>query len=95
VEDPELDVPNELFKAAVMAAAIKKDPKGFDLILVGKQAIDWDAGQTGPAMAEYLGLPHVGAVTNLEVSEDGKSVKANRRIEGSAGCRRWSPAKRD
>ncbi|UCG31640.1 MAG: electron transfer flavoprotein subunit beta/FixA family protein [Phycisphaerales bacterium] len=83
VEDPAVEVPNELFTAAVMAAAIKKDPKGFDLILVGKQAIDWDAGQTGPALAEYLGLPHVGAVTNLEVSEDGKNVKANRRIEGA------------
>jgi len=83
VEDAELDSPNELFMAAVMAAAIKKDAKNYDLVLVGKQAIDWDSGQSGPALAEYLGLPHVGAVTNLEVSEDGKSVQANRRIEGA------------
>ena len=83
LEDAELESPNELFTAAVMAAAIKKDPKGFDLILVGKQAIDWDAGQTGPALAEYLDLPHVGAVTALEVGEDGQSLKVRRRIEGA------------
>jgi electron transfer flavoprotein beta subunit len=81
--DPELDSPNEMFVAAVMAAAIKKDEADFDLILVGKQAIDWDAGLTGPALAEYLGLPHVGAVTVLDVSDDGKTAKATRRIEGA------------
>jgi electron transfer flavoprotein beta subunit len=83
IDAPELDSQNEVFNAKVMAAALKKQPNGFDLILAGKKSIDLDAGDTGPALAEYLGFPHVAAVTALEVSADGKTLKARRRIEGA------------
>ena len=55
----------------------------FDLILCGKQSIDNDAGELGPALAEFLGLPDVGAVTNLELSVDGRVLALRRRIEGA------------
>ncbi len=74
---------DELFLASVLAAAIRRQETPFDLILCGKQTIDQDSGQIAPALAEYLNLPHVGAVTKLEVADDGSSFKANRRIEGA------------
>ncbi len=83
INDPVFESKNELFAAHVIAEAIKKDADGFDLILCGKYTIDLDAGAGGPALAEFLGLPHVGAVTALEVSDDGKSFAARRRIEGA------------
>ena len=83
VLDDTLPVEDELAVAAVLAAAIRHDPQGADLILCGKQNIDNDAGELGPALAEYLGLPHIGAVTQLEVAADGGSLIAHRRIEGA------------
>ena len=83
IEAPEFESQNEVFGASVLAAAVKKQPNGFDLILTGKKSIDLDAGDTGPALAEFLGLPHVAAVTSLEVSDDGKKYTARRRIEGA------------
>src|SRR5262249_55563443 len=57
--------------------------RGFDVILAGKHAIDYDSGQVGPALAEYLDIPHVGAVTAIEWAGDYKSLTARRRIEGA------------
>jgi len=83
INDPAFESMNELFAAHVIAQAIKKDEQGFDLILCGKYTIDLDAGAMGPALAEFLDLPHVGALQGLEISEDGKSFVAKRRIEGA------------
>jgi electron transfer flavoprotein beta subunit len=73
---------DEVLLARLLADGVKK-LGAFDLILCGKQAIDNDAGELGPALAEFLGLPDVGAVTNLEMSTDGKSLSLRRRIEGA------------
>jgi len=83
VNDPKLESKDEVFAAQVIAAAIKKDAAGFDLILCGKYNIDLDAGAVGPALAEFLDLPHVGAVTALDMAPDGKRFAARRRIEGA------------
>ena len=82
LNDAKFESMNELFAAYVMSEAIKKEEQPFDLILCGKFTIDLDAGAVGPALAEFLDLPHVGAVTGLDVSEDGKCFNARRRIEG-------------
>ncbi len=81
--DPTFDSKDEVFAAHVIAEAIKKTCGGFDLILCGKYTIDLDAGAVGPALAEFLDLPHVGAVTALDVTGDGKHFTARRRIEGA------------
>jgi electron transfer flavoprotein beta subunit len=83
INDPVFESQNELFAAYVIAQAVKKDEAGFDLILCGKYNIDLDAGAIGPALAEFLDLPHVGAVTALDMAESGKSFVARRRIEGA------------
>lgn len=43
----------------------------FDLILCGKQTTDGDTAQVGPAIAEYLGIPHAAWVSKLTVVGDG------------------------
>ncbi len=79
--DEAFDALDELQTAALIAAVVKDG--GYDLVLRGKQEIDLDSGQLGPALAEALDWPHVGAVTRLEVAEDGRSLAASRRIEGA------------
>lgn len=72
---------DELTMARVIARAIGQ--RGFDVIFAGKVAIDYDSGQLGPALAECLDWPHVGAVTGIEWAADFKSLTARRRIEGA------------
>jgi electron transfer flavoprotein beta subunit len=81
VQDAAFDVLDELQTAALIAAVVR--PVGYDLIIRGKQEIDLDSGQIGPALAELLDLPHIGAVTRFELAADGRSFSANRRIEGA------------
>jgi electron transfer flavoprotein beta subunit len=57
--------PDPLAVAHVLAAAIRK-LGAFDLIVVGREAGDWGAGQTGGLLAEELGLPCVSFVDNIE-----------------------------
>lgn len=51
-----------------------------DLILFGKQSIDFDNAAVGLMVAEMLGLPSVAVVVKLEL--DGKNVLAEREVEG-------------
>lgn len=60
--------PDPLTTARVLAAAIRK-LGAFDLIMVGREAGDWGAGQTGGLIAEELGLPCVSFVDRIESSE--------------------------
>lgn len=81
LEDPAFEDLDELQTAALIAATVKDG--GYDLIFRGKQEIDLDSGQLGPALAEALDWPHVGAATKFELAEDGKSFVAHRRVEGA------------
>ncbi len=81
LQDPAFDKLDELQTAALIAAAVKGG--GYDLIVIGKQEIDLDSGQLGPALAELLDIPHVGATVKFEMADDGKSFTARRRIEGA------------
>jgi len=84
INDPALSESlDEVCNAYVLARAVKHDPEGFDLILTGKYSIDLDAGAVGPAVAEYLELPHIAAVQGLDIDSEGKSFVARRRIEGA------------
>jgi electron transfer flavoprotein beta subunit len=61
--------------ATVLGKAIQKIGD-YDLILAGCRAADTGAGQLGPRLAEYLGLPQITEVRGLAVG-DGK-VRARR-----------------
>ena len=57
---------------------------GFDLIFCGRQAVDDDMAQIGPALAVYLQIPCVTVVTKLEFSDDWSMAVATRQIEGGS-----------
>lgn len=52
----------------------------YDIILLGKQAIDDDHAQMASLLSELTGIPAMTVVTKLEVS--GGKVKGDRQIEG-------------
>ena len=67
-----------------LAAAILKacDGQKPDLVLFGKQAIDGDTAQVGPGVSEFLGLPLVTYVKELEVEEwNGGKVEKKFRVK--------------
>lgn len=74
---------DELNLARLLAALIRKVEPDADLIFCGKQSIDNDAGELGPALAEHLGIPHVGAVSRLERGTEDPKIRVHRRIEGA------------
>ncbi|HEV2912962.1 MAG TPA: electron transfer flavoprotein subunit beta/FixA family protein [Pyrinomonadaceae bacterium] len=59
--------PDPLAVARVLAAAIRK-LGAFDLVMTGREAGDWGAGQTGALVAEELGLPCVSFVDSIEAA---------------------------
>ncbi|KWT76834.1 electron transfer flavoprotein subunit beta/FixA family protein [Candidatus Magnetominusculus xianensis] len=60
--------------AYTLAAAIKF--LGADIVLCGKQAIDGDTAQVGPAIAEFMDIPHISYVSQIaSVSGDNITVR--------------------
>lgn len=51
-----------------------------DLIIMGRQSIDFDSFQVPSLTAELLGIPSISLVSKLTV--DGKNINAEREIEG-------------
>ncbi len=49
----------------------------YDLVITGKQAQDTDSGQAGIMLAEYLGLPCVSNVIDIQVLDD-QHIKVSR-----------------
>ena len=70
LEDPAFVGGDSWSTAYALAAAIKKVGQ-FDLIFCGRQAADWDSGQTGSCIAEILGVPQVTLAKKIEAL-DGK-----------------------
>src|SRR5215210_2669498 len=63
-----------------VAAQIAEVAKGYDLILLGKETIDYNGGAVGGMLAELLDLPYVANATNLQLAGGTATVK--REIEG-------------
>lgn len=68
--------------ANALANQIKKLP--HDLVFVSNKGSDSDRGAVSPMLAEFLGIPYVGLVTEIEVEDGGKSVVVSRDVEGGA-----------
>lgn len=73
--------PDSFSTAYALAEAIKG--QSYDLVLLGKQAIDVDRGQVGPSLAELLGIPFVNNVVKLELDEAARIAKVHREVEGA------------
>jgi electron transfer flavoprotein beta subunit len=73
IEDENPGGYDPLAAARVMAAALKSEAP--DLVLTGLQSDDLGLGQTGPILAELLGLPHATIIMEVEKSDGGIRVK--------------------
>lgn len=61
--------PADAYFVAEQVAAYAKD-KGFDLVLVGKETIDYNSSMVGGMLAEMLSLPFVSLASKLDVNGD-------------------------
>ena len=80
IEDEDHGALDSLATARLLAAALRGEVP--DLVLTGLQSDDLGYGQTGPILAELLGLPHATIVMHVEKRDGGIRVK--RELEG--GC---------
>jgi electron transfer flavoprotein beta subunit len=69
---------DSLFVAQQIAAIAKQN--GYDLILMGRESIDFNGGMVHGMVGELLGIPSISPVMKLEV--EGQTVKMAREIEG-------------
>jgi electron transfer flavoprotein beta subunit len=82
LQDTAFENLDHLVVAEALAKAI--EPLSFDLILCGRQAVDDDMAQVGPALAVLLDIPFATVVTQLTFSEDYKQAEITRQIEGGS-----------
>jgi len=66
--------PDPLTVSQVLAKAISK-LGSFDLIMLGREAGDWGAGQTAGLLAEELGMPCISFVDRIEAMDGGLRMK--------------------
>ena len=71
---------DSFFTAQVLAEAVRK-LDGFDLIICGRQASDWDNAQVPLGLAELLGLSCIALCRKVDVS-DGKITAERNTTDG-------------
>ncbi len=70
---------HDSFVIASQIAAVAQDGS-YDLILTGKETIDFNGSSMGGIVAELLGYPYISLATKVEI--DGSNAKVNREVEG-------------
>lgn len=68
LSDPAFEGSDAFGVAHILARGIAK-LGGFDLVLCGRQAADWDEGLTGAALAHELEVPMVSLAADIEAGE--------------------------
>lgn len=63
-----------------VASQIAEHAKGFDLVLMGRESIDFNSGVVHSMVGEMLGIPSLSPVMKLDI--EGTTVKMAREIEG-------------
>jgi electron transfer flavoprotein beta subunit len=86
--DPAFAGLDSIGKAKVLAAAIKSMGQ-VDLVLAGRQAADWEAGQVGSLVAEELSWPCVAFVSRI--MPDGAGLKVRRELDDGYQILQVSP----
>jgi len=67
--------------ALTLAEAIRFAVPDFNLVFVGKQAIDGDTAQVGPEIAEILGLPQITYGTHAEINDSRRHIRVKQEVE--------------
>jgi electron transfer flavoprotein beta subunit len=65
--------------ALVLSSMVRKIGS-YDLILTGRQAADWDSGQTGLLLAEILGIPAINLARAVELQGGSVAVEKLKRV---------------
>jgi electron transfer flavoprotein beta subunit len=76
--DPGEIILDGLNSARILAAALKEIP--HDLIICGHRAVDDDNNQVGPAVAEFLNIPHISMVIKEEIKDN--AIRCTTTVEG-------------
>ena len=71
--------PTEPYTVATQIAEVAKQG-GYDLVLTGKETIDFNNGSVGGMLAELLDMPYVALATSLQIN--GTTATVKREIEG-------------
>lgn len=71
--------PTDSFYVAKQIAAVAKDG-GYDLILMGRESIDFNGGMVHGMVGELLNMPSISPVMTLDI--DGDKASLTREIEG-------------
>ncbi|MCX6071969.1 MAG: electron transfer flavoprotein subunit beta/FixA family protein [Chloroflexi bacterium] len=74
LQDPAFEDLDSFGTAHVLAKAIQKIG-GYDLVLCGRQAADWGAGQVGSILAEMLGIPVVTLACDVQAEDKTLRIK--------------------
>lgn len=71
--------PTDPYTVATQLAEVAKQG-GYDLVLTGKETIDYNNGSVGGMLAEMLDIPYIALATNLQI--EGSNAMVKREIEG-------------
>jgi electron transfer flavoprotein beta subunit len=74
-------LPLDPYAVAKILASVARS-EGFDLILMGKQAIDDDANQTGQILSAFLDIPQATFANKVEVDPGSASILVGREVDG-------------
>ena len=74
--------PEPLGVAKALRAVIDRQSEDIDLVILGKQAIDDDSGQTGQMLAGLMGWAQATFASNLEIDTEKKVADVTREIDG-------------
>jgi electron transfer flavoprotein beta subunit len=72
-------IPQDSLSVASQISSFIRD-KSYDLILCGRESIDYNNGLVPGMLAEFLSLPYIPAVKSLEIA--GNEITAEREIDG-------------
>ncbi|KAL1972007.1 hypothetical protein VTN31DRAFT_7226 [Thermomyces dupontii] len=72
--------PEPLTIAKLLRSVVEKE--NINLVLLGKQAIDGDRGQTGQMLAGLLGWSQATQACEVNIKDDGNTVEVTREVDG-------------
>jgi len=79
-DGPETTQLEPLGIAKLLQKIVEKEDR--NLVILGKQAIDDDSGQTGQMLAGLLGWPQATQASKVEVAEDLSSITVTKEVDG-------------
>jgi electron transfer flavoprotein beta subunit len=74
--------PEPLGVAKALQAIVKREKEGVDLVILGKQAIDDDSGQTGQMLAGLLNWSQATFASKLIIDSEKMEANVMREIDG-------------